>query len=262
MAAVACGPDNGEKEAASLVAQARVAVDASQFARAKTLVDSVNNAYPRAIQARREAMHIGALAIEGLTAQKLQTADSLLAQLAAKAEELKPYVEYVSNPIEGYYIAKGAKADDILNSTGLQARLSPEGDFYIISNLKGKGVKSTSITVTDGAESASTATVAYDGERNDRYGGAERITFIAAECDTVGRFIFDHRLSPITLTFNGEAGSTSMSLPPKTVEQTAALYDYALTMRQARVASLEKERLSRSLDTSRSQAARTYVEKE
>ncbi|MCM1521816.1 MAG: hypothetical protein NC039_04090 [Muribaculaceae bacterium] len=257
-----CSSDNGEKEASELVAEAKEAVEARDYGRAKMLVDSINNAYPRAIKARREAMHVGTVAIEGISLRRLESADSLLALLAARADSLKPLVKYVQNPVEGYFVADGANPEDILNVTGIQARLSPEGDFYIVSTLKGKGVKSTSVTVTDGNSSATTATVSHDGERNDRTGGSERITFIAAECDTLGRFIMENAGIPLKLTFNGDAGSTTVTLPEKTAAQTATLYDYALTLRRARVASLEKERLTRALDTSRSQAARTFIEEE
>ncbi len=262
-ALAACGDANGVKEASRLVDEATQALETRNYTLALSLADSVRTAYPRAIDQRREAIHIASVANEGLNLRRLESADSLMAVLAARAETLKPTVKFVSNPIEGYYIAAGATPDAVHNSTGIQARLSPEGDFYIISTLKGRNVKSTSVSVTDGSTSASTATVAHDGERNDRSGGAEIITFIAAECDTLGRYVLDHRNAPLTLTFSGEGGSQySVKLPEKTVSQTADVYDYALTMRKARVAAIEKERLTRALEISRSQAARTFVEKD
>ncbi|MCM1163330.1 MAG: hypothetical protein NC339_03665 [Muribaculaceae bacterium] len=258
-----CSTDNGEKEASALVQEAAHALEVHSYKQAKLLVDSINHAYPRAIEARRQAMHIGARAVEGITLFNLELSDQQLAILSARADSLKSLVKYVSNPIEGYYVAVGANPDDILNVSGIQARLSPEGDFYLISTLKGKGIKSTSVTVTADGDTASTSAVGFDGERNDRSSGQERITFIAAECDSVGRLIYYHPTSKVTLTFNGEGGATSsLTLPQKTVRQIATLYDYALTMRRARQASLDKEKYTRALDTSRSQAARTYIEED
>lgn len=260
-ALAACGNANGTKEAARLVDEANTALEAKNYSLALSLADSVRTAYPRAIDQRREAIHISAVANEGLNLRRLESADSLLAVLGVRADSLGRLVKFVSNPIEGYYIAAGADPLDTYNTTGIQARLSPERIFYIISTLKGKSVNSTSVSVSDGTTSASTATVAHDGERNDRSRGAEVITFMAPECDSVGRYILEHRTAPLTLTFNGR-GSYSVKLPPRTVEQTATLYEYAVTLHQAYLASVEKERLTRAIDISRSQAARTFVEKD
>ena len=131
----------------------------------------------------------------------------------------------------------------------------------MLSSLKAKSVKSTSVTVSNGTDEARTSIVAYDGERNDRSMGAEVITFIGAECDSVGKFISSNVNSPLTLTFNGST-SYSMSLPTAQAKEIALVYDYASTLRRFKVASLEKERLSRALDIARSQAARTFIEKD
>ena len=53
-----------------------------------------------------------------------------------------------------------------------------------------------------------------------------------------------------------------MSLPTAQAKEIALVYDYASTLRRFKVASLEKERLSRALDIARSQAARTFIEKD
>lgn len=255
-----CGNGNGEKEAAALVAEATTALDNGDYTTAISLADSVKRAYPRAIEARRQALHITSVATGELSVRSLESADSLLAVLAIRADSLKPLVKYVDNPVEGYYIAAADIPDAVRTTSGLQARLSPEGDFYIIATLKAPGVKTTSVSVSDGQATATTATVPYDGERNDRYGGLETITFIAAECDTVGSFIASDPGRPMSLTFNGEAGSRTIDLPATTASRIATLHDYAVTMRRARVAAIEKERLSRTVDIARSQAARTYVE--
>ena len=53
-----------------------------------------------------------------------------------------------------------------------------------------------------------------------------------------------------------------MTLPSKEAREIALAYDYAATIRRFKVASLEKERLSRTVDIARSQASRTFVEKD
>lgn len=255
----ACTGDNNEKQAEALVAEAQTALDCGDFEQAIVLTDSVKNSCPRAIEQRKEALYIAVRANEGLSVRRLAQSDSLLVALAARADSLKGLVKFVSNPVEGYYVAAGANPAATYSQTGVQPRLSPEGDFYLISTLKGRNLGSTSITLSSAAGSASTSEVAFDGERNDRSQGGEVITFIAAECDSVGKFVFNNPAVTYSLTFNGK-GTYTTSLSPSTVRDIATLYDYSLTLRRAKVANLEKQRLTRAVEIARSQAARTYVE--
>ncbi|MCM1077724.1 MAG: hypothetical protein NC411_10240 [Bacteroides sp.] len=259
--ACSCGGNGDTEKAQALLDEAQSAFEAKDFSRAITLTDSIKNAYPREIDVRREALHLSTKATEGLTLQRLQQADSLSAVLAVRGDSLQRLIKFVPNPIEGYYVAASVDPTKFFGTNGIQARVSPDGDFYLMSSLKTKKVNSTSIEVSTDGGSASTSTVAHDGERNDRSMGAEVITFIGAECDSVGHFIADNSNRPITLTFIGSS-TYSMPLPEKQVQETALLYDYATTLRRFKVASLEKERLSRAVEIARSQAARTYVEKE
>lgn len=252
---------NGDKaKAQALLDSATEAFESGDYTKALELTDSLRSAYPSEIDIRREALHLSTRATEGITLRRLETADSLLAVLGARGDSLSHLVRFVENPIEGYYVAGNDKDGNIVGSNGLQARLSPSGDFYMISSLKSRQVKSTSVTVSCNGQSATTATIAHDGERNDRSMGAEIITFMAPECDSVANFIARHSTLPLTLTFNG-ASSYSIPMPKPQAQNIATLYDYAVTLRRAKMASLEKEKLSRAIDISRAQAAKTFVEK-
>lgn len=258
-----CGPDRHEKEASALVAEARTALDTGNCRLAHELADSVGRAYPKALEARREALHISTLAREGLAIAELEATDSLLASLAWRSDSLKPYVRRVDNPVEPYFVAAGENSDKVYSTTGIYGRLSPEGDFYILAVLAGHTVKAHSVSVqTASGEGASTARIPHDGERNDRGAGRETITFLAAECDSLARFVSLHSGEPMTLVFNGTSGTHRTALSPEASARLATLYDYASAVRQARVASVRREKLSRSVDLSRQQAARTYVEPE
>lgn len=255
-----CGSSETDK-AKALLEEAQTAYKAGDYSLSLELTDSLKKAFPREIEVRRDAMHLTAVATEGKLLRELETADSISAVLGAMGDSLQQYVKFVNNPIEGYYIAKGADPMSFTGKTGLQARMTPNGDFYLMSSLKGKSLKSTSITVTANGKEATTATVAYDGERNDRSMGAEVITFMGAECDTVGKFVSENVGSPMVLTFNGQS-SYSQPLTTAQAEEIAQLYEYATTIRKFKLATLEKERLTKSLDLARSQAARTFVEKD
>lgn len=256
-----CTGNSDKEKATGLLEEATSAFEAGNYAGALALTDSIKSAYPAEIDVRRQALHLATRATEGLTLQRLQQADSIVAVLGVKGDSLQRFVKFVKNPIEGYYIGVNAAPGGIVGGNGIQARISPDGDFYIISSLKAKAVKSTSVTVSCDGQSASTSTVAHDGERNDRSMGAEVITFMGVECDSLGHFIELHRNSPMTLTFNG-ASTYSMPLPSAQASEIATLYEYATTVRRAKVANIEKERLTRALDIARTQAAKTYVEEE
>lgn len=256
-----CGGNSDTEKATALLQEAQTAYETRNFSRAITLTDSIKNAYPREIDVRREALHLSTKATEGLTIQKLQQADSLAAVLAVRGDSLQRLMKFVSNPIEGYYVGATTDPTKFFGTTGLQARVSPNGDFYLMSSLKGKSVKSTSVEVSADGEKAATATVAHDGERNDRSMGAEVITFMGVECDSVGHFIADHLNQPLTLTFVGTS-TYSTPLSENSAREIALLYDYATTLRRFKLASLEKERLERTVEIARNQAARTYVEKD
>lgn len=255
-----CGNSEAEK-AHALLGEAQATYDLKDYSKTLMLVDSIKKAYPREFDVRREAMHLSALATEGVMLRQLEIADSTTAVLGAKGDSLQAYVKYVTNPIEGYYVAKSVNPTSFIGSTGIQARMTPDGDFYIMSSLNGRSIGSTSITVSANGLEAISASVPFDGERNDRSMGTERITFMGVECDTIGKFISENRKSPITLTFNGK-GSYSRLLTPNEINETATLYEYASTIRKFKLSSLEKERLTRAIDLARSQAARTYVVKD
>ncbi|WP_305239936.1 hypothetical protein [uncultured Muribaculum sp.] len=90
----------------------------------------------------------------------------------------------------------------------------------------------------------------YDGDRNYRSGGTEMITFVGAECDTLGQFLTDNRGAATTLIFNGaKSYSTPLSkLDRKSIEQTYEM------------ANLKRDFLDRQLQVARDQIARTTQE--
>lgn len=258
-ALVACSGDNEKKLAQALYDQAEEAIDAAHYSTAVMLIDSLKTTYPRQIDIRRRALHLTARAGEGLALQRLQSADSLLAAITAESEAMRDQIKQVDNPVEKYYVAASAKPAEFIGSDGLQARLSPDGQLYIISSLGSRKVKSTAVAVESTGERAETSSVAHDGERNDRSMGAEVITFMGVECDSLANFIAAHAADPITLTFMGEK-NYSMTLPKSQAEEIAVVTRYATLLRRGRAAVVEKEKQQRILDTARSQAARTFTE--
>lgn len=205
---------------------------------------------------RRQAMHLRPQIIEKQTLIDLQYADSIAALQLLKGDSLNRLLTYVSNPVEGYYVSESAKGIDVSATPGLHARMSPDGQFYILSSSK-RLVKSTSFSVSTEGEEARSAVVEYDGERNDRSSGSEIITFIQAECDSVGRFILKHRDEPLTLTIHG-ATNYSIALPESQRKSISQVYETALAIRDCKLTQINKARLEKQLSIARSQMAKTY----
>ncbi|MCM1519960.1 MAG: hypothetical protein NC098_04165 [Lachnoclostridium sp.] len=254
-----CSGNSDNEKALSLYAEAEEAIETNDFNGALMLIDSINKAYPKAIDVRRKSMHLKARVNEGLALARLESADSLAAVLQAEIDSMSTGLELIKNPVENYYVAKGVNPSKFIGTDGIQARMSPEGDLYLMSSLGSHKVESTSITVGCNGEEATTAVVNYDGERNDRSMGAEVITFMGVECDSVARFIADHAGEKMQLTFNGKT-SYRMNLPEQMAEDIATLTRYAMKVRALKSALVNKERQKKILDTARSQAARTYNE--
>lgn len=257
LTAVSCS-DGSKEKAQALSNQATEAISAGNYKLAIELLDSIDSAYPAQTDIRRAGMHTRAKAIEGQTIIDLQTTDSLTALATAASDELKDIITFVTNPVEGYYVAKSQKDVAVEKTEGVHARISPEGLFYIISSAK-PGAGSTGVELSDGKTKASSATVAYDGERNDRSRGAEVITYTPAECDTIGHYAMEHANEPLTLTFTGGKGR-SIKINATQAQALAQVYSASLVYRRLRLLQLQKKKLEQQLTISRSQQARTFNE--
>lgn len=249
-----CKGDNSAAEAQSLYDRAEAAINAGDNAGAMALLDSLDSRYASQTEIRRRAMHLRSLAREGLCTVRLAEADSMLVVTQLRADSLRHMLTWVNNDVEGYFIVEGTS----LPPTGIQARVSSEGVFYLISSLEGHNIGHTSLSLSSDNGSVTSTSVAYDGERNRRDSGAELVHFVGAECDTLGHFAFYNRRGPVTLTFNGQSGATySRPLTMGELSGIATAWDYASSLVRLKVYNLEHEKLERQLAVARSQSART-----
>ncbi|MEE0974551.1 MAG: hypothetical protein UH853_02435 [Muribaculaceae bacterium] len=258
MCVVSCSGDKAT--ATKLLEDAKLAITQQKYHQAVALLDSIDKAYASQVDVRRQAMNVRPQAIEGMTLREIEKADSALAVAQAEFVNLKPLFQTVSDArlVEPYMVAKTADKS-ILEKTGIQARLTPDGDFYVISSLNGKSIKHTSVGFVADGQSVSTSAVAYDGDRNYRSNGSEIITFVDSECDTLGVFASNHDHSPITLVFKGSK-SHSVKMSAKEVKAFADTYRYSLSIKGIRTAMRRKEFLDQQLMVARNQIARTMTE--
>lgn len=256
---VSCS-DSDKQNAEKLLVDAEAYIIAEDYASALKLLDSIDVVYPSQVEVRRKAMHIRPKAIEGTTLKELEKNDSIIATLQAKYNELSSNFETIRDKrlVEPYIVAKKANKS-LFETTGIQARITPDGEFYVISSLVGTPIKHTSVSFICGNNEVSTSTVGYDGDRNYRSGNTEMITFISQECDTLGVFARANAGKSITLRFNGSK-SKNVKISKEDINTFAMTHEYASVISDLKSAFRYKEFLDQQLLLARDQIARTLDE--
>lgn len=253
---VSCSSSDKDK-ALALYGEAEAQMNAGEYANAQRLLDSINTTYPAEIEVRRKAMHLLPKVIEKNCLGELSHTDSLLAVHQLQSDSLGGFITRVENPIEPYFVASGFEGKNILATPGLYARMTPDGQFYIVSTVnKPLNATSVSISLPDGVV-AHSAVVPFDGERNDKQGGAEVITFMQSECDTIGALAAKCSDKRFTLTYHG-GKQWSTVLPDDQLRALATMYEAASLIREMKVLQIRKTRLEKQIELSRSQQARTF----
>lgn len=252
-----CGCVDKEKRAAEeLLDQVKENIENKNYKLAIAQLDTLDHVYKAQVELRREGMQLRPLAIEGAALRDLESTDSLIAVLTIENEKKKESLRFVENPVEGYFVSSKEKAGTFMGSNGIQARISPDGIFYIVSSTT-RPVKSTGVTLKAGDKEAKSKNVKYDDERNYRRNGIEVITFMRAECDTLGKFATAHRGEEMSLTFEGEKPYT-VKFTTEDAERLAEVYECSQLFMDCQLAQTKKARLEKSLELARNQQARTF----
>ena len=253
---VACGNSDREK-AEQLLVYAQDAIVAKNHVLAIELLDSIEKSYPAQVDVRRKALHVRPKAIEGATLKELEQNDSIIATLQLRYSELSPNFETINDKrlVEPYIVAKKA-SKSLFEKTGIQARITTDGEFYMISSLVGDPIKHTSISLIAGSNEVTTSNISYDGDRNYRSGNTEIITFVKPECDTLGVFAKNNEGKSFKLRFNGKRNKT-INLNKNEINTFAMTYEYASLIYDLKKAFRRKEFLNQQLLLARDQIART-----
>ncbi len=250
-----CGGSSVSENAQRIYNEALRLNSQCRYQDALDLLDSIDAAYPEATDVRRQAVSLRPIVLEQLTNRQLEIADSISAVSAFRLDSMSASLRLVSNPIENYYIPQCEGRVDVGGSVGLHARMAPDGRPYIIATAPGH-LRLTAVSVSAGGESASTPAVAHDGERSDRSGINDVVTFIEGECIEIGNFISEHKNEPLSVSFSGDKTvSVQLSEPQK--QGVASVFEISSLIRQRKKQEIEKQRLERMLQAVRSQIART-----
>lgn len=259
-----CSSKSENPDARNLLAKAENDFNSGNYASSIALLDSLQKTFPAETALQREAMAMRPKVIEAEATKALAAVDSTYNADIDTLKSLKTQLKWIKTPgmIEGYWIAPEVYRSDFMNTTGIEARVSEIGEFYIVSSVNPAGnLKHQSIGLKTSAGNARTQNVAYDGESNYRIGGAEVITFSPAQSDTIGMVarnaVEANQAAGASVIFYGVKGEKSVKISPAVLKGIGKAYAYSAANIRARDLQVERERLNRTIEIARRQQQST-----
>lgn len=259
-----CSSKSENPDARNLLAKAENDFNSGNYASSIALLDSLQKTFPAETALQREAMAMRPKVIEAKATKALAAVDSTYNADIETLKSLKTQLKWIKTPgmIEGYWIAPEVYRSDFMNTTGIEARVSEIGEFYIVSSVNPAGnLKHQSIGLKTSAGNARTQNVAYDGESNYRIGGAEVITFSPAQSDTIGMVarnaVEANQAAGASVIFYGVKGEKSVKISPAVLKGIGKAYAYSAATIRARDLQVERERLNRTIEIARRQQQST-----
>lgn len=259
-----CSSKSENPDARNLLAKAENDFNSGNYASSIALLDSLQKTFPAETALQREAMAMRPKVIEAEATKALAAVDSTYNADIETLKSLKTQLKWIKTPgmIEGYWIAPEVYRSDFMNTTGIEARVSEIGEFYIVSSVNPAGnLKHQSIGLKTSAGNARTQNVAYDGESNYRIGGAEVITFSPAQSDTIGMVarnaVQANQAAGASVIFYGVKGEKSVKISPAVLKGIGKAYAYSAATIRARDLQVERERLNRTIEIARRQQQST-----
>lgn len=260
--AVGCSSKGNADEAAaadSLVAQAQAALERGEFQQAEVLLDSVRSAYPHEVAAGRQALQLRPKVMERKTAQEIVELQTLLAAAAQRADSLQQHFNYVARTAdqpEDYFQHKSV-TDGWRETNTAIARVSPSGDFFMLSSLAGNSTGHTAISLAGEGITVTSGTVAADREA---LLSRESRRFSVGKADTLGAFATQMDGRPLTLAFLGGKKAPTAKISVKEVHAIADTWRLSQALRLSIDGARRLEQLKAKLQVSRDQQARQAPE--
>lgn len=248
----ACG-NSEQKAAEELYEQSEQAISEKNYPQALALLDTLNARYPKQTEVRRNSLRLRASAMEGIAMDSIGALENELAAATIAVDEWRPRFRHIDSSVglEGYFLPIGVD-EKVMTKSGIQARVSDKGFFYIVANVQGKAIGLKSIEIVDGAESVSSAEISPS--RVISVEGSESASFNPEDLEALGRWLPSHRnASGIILV--GSKSSVKLKLSAKQMTELVDCYEYSRALQAQRLASVRREKFERMLATARDQLA-------
>ena len=255
--ACSSGSNDIDAKAEQMVVEAANALDRGEFDVAAALLDSMTATYPKAINARRQAITLRPKVIERQTQQEIAELQMLMQSTAQYVDSLQQFFTTVprsEEQLESYVISKSAPSNWRERNTAI-ARMSPSGEFYMISSLAGRSTHHTAIAISADGVTVSSGTVPYDAEL---LLSRESVRFASGAADTLGVVAcqFDAMHKPVTLRYLGGRTSPTATLTATEIHAIADTWRLSQAVSSMAPMSSRLEQLKAKLQLARDQQAR------
>ena len=254
-----CG-DKAKEGASQLYAESKAALEARNYQGAITLLDTLNTRYPDQTEIRRAALRLRASAMEGMATDSISAGDAALAQATINLDALRPNFRHVDSSVglDGYFLPNGV-SDKVMTATGIQARVTDKGYFYIVANVQGRAIGLRAIELTDGSERVSSSDIS--SSRIVKVEGSESASFNPEDLVGVGAWLESHpKANKVILV--GSKGNVSVKMDSKLRKEIVDCYLFSEALQAQRSASIKREKCERMLATARDQLANLPLENE
>ena len=258
LALASCG-DKDKAGATELFSQSEAAIASGDYAGAMTLLDTLNSRYAGQTEIRRQSLRLRAEAMQGIARDSIATVSRNLAEATLEVEKWSPEFTHVTSSVglDGYFIPKGT-AEKMMTATGIQARVSEKGLFYIVVNVQGKAIGLNSLEFVDGAEQVSSSD--SSSSRVVSVEGSETASFNPEDLEGVGQWLMSHPgVSKVVI--RGSKGNASVKVDAKLRAELTKCYEYSCALQAQRLASIRREKFERMLATARDQIANMQPDK-
>lgn len=254
-----CG-DKAKEGASQLLTESKAAIEARNYHGALTLLDTLNTRYPDQLDIRRAALRLRASAMEGMATDSISAGDAALAQATINLDALRPHFRHVDSSVglDGYFLPEGV-SDKVMTATGIQARVTDKGYFYIVANVQGRAIGLKAIELTDGSERISSSDIS--ASRIVKVEGSESASFNPEDLVGVGAWLESHpKANKVVLV--GSKGNVNVKMDSKLRKEIVDCYLFSEALQAQRSASIKREKYERMLATARDQLANLPLENE
>lgn len=254
-----CSTANPDRDAAEeLLSQAQTALDRGDFMMSAQLLDSLSAIYPHQVETGRKALALRPKVMERKTEQEIVELQLQLQAAKAYADSLEQYFTLTprsDDVLEPFFQHNDVPANWRETNTAV-ARVSPGGDFTVISSLDGRSTRHTSIALEGDGVTVTSGAVAFDPEA---LLSRESVRFAAGNADTLGVFAVQMDGKPLTLKYIGMKTATA-KMSAKQVHAIADSWRLSQALSLIGPGEMRLVQLKQKLQVSRDQQARLTEE--
>ena len=251
-----CGPDKEELAASQLLGEADRLLIVKDYQGAIDSIKVLNQRYPRFGDIRRAGLRIQANAMEGLVIDSIERVEPVLAQATIEVDSLKKefvYLAPMAAGMDGYYIPSALVKTSVMQTAGLQPRVSEDGYFYLVCNIEGKKIGFRTLKITAGDSTWESRPVSE--KRVLAVESSEVASFAPEDVEGLGQWLESHPAKSYKATFTGSKGSLPFTINGLMAESIILSDHYSLALQTQRSASIQREKLERKLQTIRDNLA-------